>query len=166
MKESRMRSNPTPSLTGLDALIRSLGFPVRSETLDRAWTLTVETPTSRRFQERAHRTLEGREPAASGEVTILVTLRAKPGRGAELELAAVEFVEATRQLEGALGSTLYRSEGDPLTLTLVERFAGQEAFSRHMASAYFRRFQIVQQPLLAAPVEAVFLERLSEWSVG
>lgn len=157
-----MSSKPTPSLAGLDALIQSLGLPVRSETLDRAWALTVETPTSRRFQERARRTLEGREPEASGEVTILVTLRAKPGRGAELELAAVEFVEATRQLKGTLGSTLYRSESDPLTLTLVERFAGQEAFSRHMASDYFRRFQNVQQPLLAAPVEAVFLERLSE----
>jgi len=157
-----MRSNPTPSLAGLDALIQSVGFPVRTETLDRAWALTVETPTSRRFQERARRTLEGGEPEASGEVTILVTLRAKPGRGAELELAAVEFVEATRQVEGALGSTLYRSSSDPLTLTLVERFAGQEAFSRHMASDYFRRFQDVQQPLLAAPVEAVFLVRLTE----
>lgn len=157
-----MRSNPKPSLARLDALIQSVGFLVRGETLDRAWALTVETPTSRRFQQRARRTLEGREPDASGEVTILVTLRAKPGRGAELELAAVEFVEATRQLEGTLGSTLYRSESDPLTLILVERFAGQEAFSKHMASDYFRRFQNVQEPLLAAPVEAVFLERIRD----
>ncbi len=157
-----MSSSPTPSLAGLDALIASVGFPVRSETLERAWALAVETPTSRRFQERARRTFEGREPTPSAEVTILVTLRAKPGRGSELEQAAMEFVEATRKLEGALGSTLYRSSGDPLTLTLVERFAGQEDFSRQMASDYFRRFQVAQEPLLAAPVDSVFLERIGE----
>ena len=157
-----MTSNPRPSLAGLDGLIASVGFPVRTETIESAWTLTVERPTSRRFQERVRQTLEGSEPEPSAEVTILVTLRAKPGRGSELEQAAVGFVEATRQLEGALGSTLYRSSSDPLTLTLVERFAGPEAFSRHMASDYFRRFQVAQEPLLAAPVEAVFLQRIGE----
>lgn len=157
-----MSSNAPLSLAGLDGLIESVGFPVRTETIESAWTLAVETPTSRRFQERVRQTLEGKEPQTSAEVTILVTLRAKPGQGRELERAALEFVEATRQLEGALGSTVYRSSSDPLTLTLIERFAGQEALSRHMASDYFRRFQVAQEPLLAAPVDAVFLENISE----
>jgi quinol monooxygenase YgiN len=157
-----MSSNAPLSLAGLDGLIESVGFPVRTETIESAWTLAVETPTSRRFQERVRQTLEGKEPQTSAEVTILVTLWAKPGQGRELERAALEFVEATRQLEGALGSTVYRSSSDPLRLTLIERFAGQEALSRHMASDYFRRFQVAQEPLLAAPVDAVFLERISE----
>jgi len=157
-----MSRNPTPSLAGLDGLIASAGFPVRPETIESAWSLAVETPTSRRFQERVRQTLEGREPQASAEVTILVTLRAKPGRGPELERAALVFVEATRQLKGAIDSTLYRSPSDPLTLILLERFVGQEALSRHMASDYFRRFQVAQEPLLAAPVDAAFLDRISE----
>src|ERR1700737_3028262 len=157
-----MSNNPTPSLAGLDGLIASVGFPVRSETIESAWALAVKTPASRRFQERVRQTLERGRPETGAEVTILVTLRAKPGRGPELERAALEFVEATRQLKGAIGSTLYRSANDPLTLTLVERFVGQEAFSRHMASDYFRRFQVAQEPLLATPVNAVFLDRIGE----
>ena len=124
----------------LDALIRSVGLPVRPETLAAAWSLTEEEPRS-------------------GRLTILVTLRARPGMDEELERATVEFVEATRRLEGAIGSTWHRSAGDPLTFILVERFAHRGAFERHMSADYFRRFQVVQAPLLAASAEAIFLER-------
>jgi quinol monooxygenase YgiN len=154
-----MSSNGVPSLSRLDALIASVGVPVRTETLEQAWAQALEVPASRRFHDRVRRVLEGGEPPPNEEVTILVTLRAKPGRREELEEAAREFVEASHQLEGILGSTLYRSTSDPLTLMLLERFVSQEAFSRHMTSDHFRRFQTVQEPLLARPVEAVFLEQ-------
>lgn len=157
-----MPNNPTPGLARLDAVIASAGFPVRPETLEEAWTLALKTPPSRRFQERARRSVEGTAPSIGEEVTLVVTLRASPGRGGELERAALEFVEATRQLQGALGSTLYQSSSDPLTLILIERFVDQEAFNRHMAADYFRHFQVVQAPLLAAPTEALFLKPVSE----
>lgn len=124
----------------LDAVIRSVGLPIRQETLDLAWTLTEEAP-------------------ASAQMTILVTLVARPGMAPKLEQAAVEFVQSTATLSGALGSTLHRSITDPLMFILVERFASRDAFERHMSSDYFRRFQVVQAPLLARPAEAVFLER-------
>lgn len=122
---------------GLDALI----WPVRPETLEMAWSLTGEAP-------------------ASSRLTILVTLRARPGQAGGLERAAAEFVQATSRLEGALGSSLHRGRADPLVFILVERFADREAFERHMDSDYFRRFQAAQGPLLSAPVGAVFLERV------
>lgn len=124
----------------LDASIRSAPLPVRPETLAAAWSLTEEEPRSRRL-------------------TILVTLRARPGMDEELERATVDFVEATLRLRGAFASTWHRSEVDPLTFVLVERFADREEFERHMSADYFRRFQVVQAPLLAAPAEAIFLER-------
>lgn len=157
-----MPDNSTPSLARLDALIAAAGFPTRIETLEQAWSLTNALPVSRRFTERARRLLE-REPArASDEIIIMVTLRAKSEDAHELEQAAREFVEATNQLEGALGSRLYRSTRGPDTLILIERFVDQDAFNRHMSSDYFHRFQVVQAPLLAAPVEAVFVESISE----
>jgi quinol monooxygenase YgiN len=124
----------------LDAMIGMAGLPVREETLEQAWGLTAEAP-------------------AAGRMAILVTLPARPGMAAELEQAAAEFVDATGRLTGALGSTQHRSSADPLLLILVEQFANRTAFERHMASDYFRRFQLVQAPLLAGPVEVVFLER-------
>lgn len=139
-----MSSRPEVSLAALDELIASAGFPVRAETLERAWQLT---------------TVDERDGV---EVMIVVTLKAKPGREQELERAARVFVEATRRLRGALGSTLYRSTDDPKTLTLVERFQGSEPIQRHMASDYFRRFQVAQGPLLAEPVRASLHRRVAD----
>jgi quinol monooxygenase YgiN len=156
-----MSGKPTPDLAALDALIAAAGFPVRGETLEHAWGQAAEAPTSRRFQDEARRALE-LEGRPKAEVMILVTLRARPGRERELEDASREFVAATRQLDGSLGSSLYRSTADPLTVMLVERFTGHDVIARHMASDYFRRFQTAQQPLLAAPIEVVVLQRIPE----
>ncbi len=137
-----MSSRPDVSLAALDELIASTGFPVRTETLERAWQLT---------------TVVERE---AEEIMIIVTLVAQSGRESELERAALAFVDATRTLRGALGSTLYRSTDDPRTFTLVERFQGSEPIQRHMASDYFRRFQLAQESLLAEPVRATLHRRI------
>jgi quinol monooxygenase YgiN len=139
-----MSQRPAISLATLDALIESVGFPVRAETLERAWQLTSE------------------QEGLADEIMILVTLQAKPGRERELEKATQEFAAATGQLKGALGSTLYRSTDDPRTFTLVERFDAQEAIQRHVASDYFRRFQVVQAPLLAEPVRVTIQRRVAQ----
>jgi len=130
------------SLSGLDAIVELVGLPVRAATLEQAWGL-VSTP--------------GRVEQGEEQVVLLVILRARPGRGPELEEAAREFVKATRHLVGALGSSIHESSTEPLTWFLLERFSGQDALARHMASAYFGRFQLAQQNLLAEPVEVVFL---------
>ncbi len=136
-----MNSRPL-SLADLDALIESVGLPVRAETLEERWGL-MPTPD--------------RTVPDMGHVFLLVTMRARPGLGAQLEDAALEFVRASNRLAGALGSTFHRSSNDPLTFHLMERFSSRDAFGEHMASAYFRRFQLAQQSVLAEPVEAIFL---------
>lgn len=152
-----MSDQPTPALAELDAAIAAVGLPVRGEALEQAWSLTVvESSPSEAFTERVRRAIEQSVPA--GELLLLVTLRARPGREPELAQATAAFVSASRELPGVLGSTLYRSAGDPLTFTLAERFTGRPALERHMAADYFRRFQQIQSPLLAAPVEAVFYQ--------
>jgi quinol monooxygenase YgiN len=137
-----MSSRPDISLAALDELIASAGFPVRTETLERAWQLTPV------------------EEGEAEEIMIVVTLVAQSGQEAELERAALAFVEATRTLRGALGSTLYRSTENSRIFTLVERFRGSEPIQRHMASDYFRRFQFAQESLLAEPVRATLHRRI------
>ncbi len=149
-------SNESTPLAALDAAIASIGFPVRGDSLEQAWNLTFESQPSSGFHERVRRAIGQAVPA--GELLLLVTLRSRRGRERALTEAAEVFVSASRQLPGVLGSTLYQSATDPLTLTLVERFAGRHVLERHMATEYFRRFQGIQAPLLAAPVEAVFYE--------
>lgn len=140
----------------LDALLTSVAFPVRADTLERAWNLTAARTPSAVHQERVRRLLAGAE-----EILILVLMRAQPGRERELEDAARQFAEATTHLEGARGSSLYRPSDDPHVLALVERFADRDAVARHMATEYFRHFQIVQGPLLAEPPEVTLFEPLS-----
>jgi quinol monooxygenase YgiN len=128
------------NLSELDELMRTMDMPVRPETLETAWELTE-------VKERAR------------QVLIVVTLRARAGVEGRLEKASREFVAASGGLTGSRGSTLHRSAEDPRMFYLVERFATEDAFARHMASDYFARFQAEQAPLLAEPVTAFFLER-------
>ena len=128
------------TLSELDVLMEAADMPVRVETLASAWEFT-------KVPDRARRIL------------ILVAMRARPGMEERLERAAREFVTATRGLAGSLGSTVHRSHHDPGTWFLLERFATEESFARHMASDYFARFQSDQAMLLAEPVTALFLER-------
>ena len=123
----------------LDVLLRGVAFPVRPATLERAWHLTPDEPST--------------------EILVIVTFRAMPGQLDELEQAAREFVTAAGQLEGGLFSALYRSNQDPLLLTLVERFEDQAALDRHMQAPYFHRFQVAQRPLLSQPADAAVLHR-------
>ncbi len=153
-----MSDESTPMLAALDAAIASVGFPVRENSMERAWNLTVESQPSAGFHERVRRAIGQAVP--EGELFLLVTMRARRGRERELAEAAEEFVSATLQLPGVVGSTLYQSAVDPLTLTLVEHFAGRHVLEQHMAAEYFRRFQHIQAPLLTAPVEAVLFERV------
>ena len=128
------------NLSELDELMRAMDMPVRPETLQTAWELTE-------VKERAR------------QVLVVVTMRARPGAEGRLEKASREFVAASGGLTGSRGSTLHRSAEDPRMFYLVERFATEDAFARHMASDYFARFQAEQAPLLAEPVTAFFLER-------
>lgn len=128
------------NLAELDALMANLDMPVRPETLAEAWDETVPREDT-------------------GQVFVLVTMRARPGHVPALVAAAREFISATLRLPGALGSTLHLSAAQPETYLLLERFQGEESFARHMASDYFARFQSIQASLLAEPVTAVFLQR-------
>ena len=133
----------------LDSVVGSVGlFPVRTETLAEAWDLTS--------------TARDRTALPGGQVLLMVTMRARSSYGPRFEAAARDFVHATAGLQGSLGSTLHQSPGDKETWFLIERFASREALEQHMASDYFRRFQLEQQTVLVEPVRALFLEPATE----
>jgi quinol monooxygenase YgiN len=136
-----MSSHPL-SLSELDGLVQSVGLPVRAETLEEAWT-EATTPD--------------RIVAPAEQFLLLVSMRARPERESQFEEAVVDFVEVTNRVSGAETSTAHRSASDPLAWFLLERFHDREALTRHMASDHLRRFQIVQQTFLVAPIEVFFL---------
>ena len=132
------------NIAELDDFVAASGLEVRTQTLVQAWEFTDAS---------------GRQALPAGQVLALITIRAKPGMGERLVRAAREFVAATSATSGALASALHRSGADPNTWFLLERFADEDAFGRHMASDYFRTFQAAQNALLDEPVKATFLAR-------
>ena len=128
----------------LDDFVAASGVEVCSKTLTQAWEFTDAS---------------GRQALPGGQVLALITIRARLGMGERLERAAREFVAATSATSGALSSALHQSGADPNTWFLLERFADEAAFGRHMASDYFRAFQTAQNALLDEPVKATFLAR-------
>jgi quinol monooxygenase YgiN len=130
------------SLSELDRLIDLAGLPVRTDTLEEAWT-EATTPD--------------RLAAPSEQFLLLVSMRARPELGSQFEEAILAFVELTNRLSGTARVTVHRPANDPLAWFLLERFRDQETLRRHMASDHLRRFQLVQQTQLAAPVEVFFL---------
>jgi quinol monooxygenase YgiN len=130
------------NISELDDLVGAAGLPVRSETLADAWDSTAVTEIGALPRE---------------QVLALITMRARPGLEERLGEAARSFVQSTLVAPGAISSTLHRSFADKGTWFLVERFADDSAFGRHMASDYFRRFQTEQASLIAEPVRAIFL---------
>lgn len=132
------------SLSELDALIALGDMPVRPETLAEAWEATM---------------VDDRTGLPAGQVVVLVTMHARSGAEARLAEAAREFARETALLTGSLGSSLHQSTVNPQTWHLIERFSSEASFGAHMASDYFRRFQVAQHDLLAEPVQAHFLQR-------
>ncbi len=130
------------SLSELDGLIGFVGLPVRPDTLEEAWT-EATTPD--------------RIAAPAEQFLLLVSMRARRERESQFEEAILDFVELTNRLSGRESLTVHRSADDPFTWFLLERFRDQETLIKRMASEHLRRFQVVQQTFLQAPVEVFFL---------
>ena len=136
-----MSSRPM-SLSELDGLIQLVGMPVQAHTLEEAWT-EATTPD--------------RIAAPEEQFLLLVSMHARPELESQFEEAVDDFVELTNRVSGAATTKVHRSASDPLAWFLLERFRDREALMRHMASEHLRRFQLVQQTHLVAPIEVFFL---------
>ena len=75
------------------------------------------------------------------EITVLVSARAKQGRGAELLDMYGELAAATHAEEGCLAFTLHRGLDDHDVIALVERWASKDALDAHLASSHVTSFR-------------------------
>jgi quinol monooxygenase YgiN len=75
------------------------------------------------------------------EITVLVSARAKPGRGAELLDMYGELAAATHQEQGCLAFTLHRGLEDHDVIALVERWDSKEALDTHLRSSHVTAFR-------------------------
>jgi quinol monooxygenase YgiN len=98
-------------------------------------------------------------PTGSGRdlLTIIATLRAKPGKEQELRQAAEAVVEPTRREEGCIAYHLHQGIEDPAVFCFYENWASPDALEAHMKAPHFRELAAKLDDLLD---EAMNIQRL------
>lgn len=92
------------------------------------------------------------------EITVVVSARAKPGRGAELLDLYGELAAATHGEDGCLAFTLHRGLDDHDVIALVERWASREALDAHLGSPHVTTFRREAAELADGPSAIVIAQ--------
>ena len=84
-------------------------------------------------------------------LTVIATLRARPGKEAELKAYLTTLVGYTRTEMGCVSYDLNQLQGDPGLFVMIEYWTGRSAFDQHLSMPYMQEFATEVPDLLAAP---------------
>lgn len=84
-------------------------------------------------------------------LTVIATLRARPGKEAELKDYLTTLVGYTRTEMGCVNFDLNEQQGDPGVFLAVEYWTGRSALGQHLSMPYMHEFEAAVPALLAAP---------------
>jgi len=94
-------------------------------------------------------------------LTVIATLRAKPGKEAELKDHLTTLVGYTRTEAGCISYDLNQQQDDPTTFVMVEYWTGRSALDQHFQMPYMQEFAAAAPALLADAVDMRLLDMLS-----
>jgi len=94
-------------------------------------------------------------------LTVIATLRAKPGKETELKDYLTTLVGYTRTETGCISYDLNQQQNDPATFVMVEYWTGRSALDQHSQMPYMQEFGAAVPDLLAEPVGMQLLDMLS-----
>ena len=96
-----------------------------------------------------------------GAVTVVATVRARPGKEAELIRATEVLVPRVRQEAGNLLCQAHRGIEEPGLLVFYEIFESAAALDAHKATPHVKQWAMDVGSLTAEPVELKVLEALA-----
>jgi quinol monooxygenase YgiN len=94
-------------------------------------------------------------------LTVIATLRAKPGKEAELKDYLTTLVGYTRTEMGCISYDLNQRQDDPTVFVLVEYWTGRSALDQHLQMPYMQEFAEAAPALLADRVDMQLLDMVS-----
>jgi quinol monooxygenase YgiN len=94
-------------------------------------------------------------------LTVIATLRAKPGKEAELKDYLTALVGYTRTEVGCISYDLNQKQDDPTTFVMVEYWTGRSALDQHLQMPYMQEFGAAAAALLAGSVDMQLLDMVS-----
>jgi quinol monooxygenase YgiN len=102
-----------------------------------------------------------RKDICMAKVTVIATLRAKPGKENVLKDHLTTLVGYTRAEMGCLDYDLHQLRDDPSVFVMYENWTDQSELDKHLAMPYMVDFVAAAQELLRSPLELQLLEMLS-----
>lgn len=86
-------------------------------------------------------------------LTVIATLRARPGKEEELKDLLTTLVGYTRTEMGCISYDLNRQQDDPSVFVMTEYWTGRSALDQHNSMPYMREFAAAAPALVATPPE-------------
>lgn len=93
-------------------------------------------------------------------VTVIATLKAKPGQESALRAELLGLIPTTRQEEGCLNYDLHQSSTDPAVFVFHENWTSKAALDAHLARPHLTAFMGKAEMLLAEPPRVELFERI------
>jgi len=93
-------------------------------------------------------------------VTVIATLKAKPGQEEALRRELLALIPITRQEQGCINYDLHQSNEDPAVFVFHENWSSQAALQAHSVNTHLAAFQEKADVLLAAPPELACYQRI------
>lgn len=98
----------------------------------------------------------------NAKVTVVATIKAQPGKEAQVRQELLALVPPTRAEDGCINYDLHQSPDNPTLFLFYENWSSKEALDRHSQSPHLRALGAKAAELFAAPPEIVLWEMISE----
>lgn len=95
------------------------------------------------------------------KVTVIATLRAKPGKENEVKDYMTALVGYTRAEMGCLDYDLHQSQADPSVFVMYENWTDRSELDKHLAMPYMVEFAQAAKDLLSSPPDMQYLDMVS-----
>lgn len=89
-------------------------------------------------------------------ITLIVNIRVRPEAVAKWKAATLENVAASRKEAGILAFDLLADRDDPARFALVEKYRDDTAIVAHKATAHYKSWNELAEPLQAEPRTRAF----------
>jgi len=95
------------------------------------------------------------------KLTVIATMRARPGQEAALQDHLMTLIGLTRAEPGCHDYDLLRQQDDPSVFVMFENWADRAELDKHLQMSYMRDFAAVLPTLLRSPLELQLLDMVS-----
>lgn len=93
-------------------------------------------------------------------VTVIATIKAKPGKEAATQKALLALIKPTRAEAGCINYDLHQLSDDPKVFVFHENWKSKEDLDEHLAKPHLVEFLGKVDDLLAEPVDIKLLDRI------